>query len=86
MPSRLLKAATMNRPALADQPLVIELDADRVGTHVRLGTLHHESDLLIEGRGCSTMPLQEVTLRSGSDGIGGLRLRSSWAGPSSCLS
>jgi hypothetical protein len=50
------QGAGQHHSRVGDQPLVIELDRDRIGTHQGPRTVHHMSDLLSPGRGCSIQP------------------------------
>jgi hypothetical protein len=46
-----------HQPGVGDEPLVVELRCERVGLGGGPRTVHHMSDLLMSGRGCSIQPL-----------------------------
>jgi hypothetical protein len=62
-----------DQPCVGDQPLVVELDAERIGPHGPRKDLHHVSDLLMSGRGCRYsrhLPVQEVIFMTEADESG----------------
>lgn len=56
-PQPLAQRARQEQPRIGDQSLIVELDTNRIAPHDRLRTVHHMSDLLTSGRGCSNQPL-----------------------------